>query len=204
MSTDDDLSWLSSFACHFFTAARGDASCPMLLVVRSNSPYSTTTCLLKCIMSLSVARMTRGNVIYYVNTWWLCVRTRFTLFFFFLFFPHFGQLLFYLFLYQHNTLLNGSDAIFSQQMWWMWWSVIVGLSVQTELENCRVDAVFFWTNRSLSGCELISQWWAWAWGSVRNKAFLARTYTKLWLCLCWSNGIRVMNIYVWSFLGTNM
>lgn len=34
----------------------------------SSSPYSTTTCLLKCIMSLSAERMTWWNVIYYVNT----------------------------------------------------------------------------------------------------------------------------------------
>lgn len=44
---------------------------PMPTVVRnsshSSSPYSTTTCLLKCIMSSSVERMTRRNVIYYVN-----------------------------------------------------------------------------------------------------------------------------------------
>lgn len=61
------------FGVFFFTAAQSVAwrfLIPMPTVVCSNSsssPYSTTTCLLKCIMSLSVVRMTRGNVIY-VNT----------------------------------------------------------------------------------------------------------------------------------------
>lgn len=56
----------------FFTATPSVAwslLVPTPMVVRSSSsPYSTTTCLLKCIMSLPVEMTAARNVIYYVNT----------------------------------------------------------------------------------------------------------------------------------------
>lgn len=83
----------------------------------SSSPYSTTTCLLKCIMSLSVERMTGRNVIYYVNTTMNCVITVFTHCVRSVkdFFPPFGP---YYFRASDSfqSLLKESDAIFSHQM----------------------------------------------------------------------------------------
>lgn len=74
VSTEDDLSWSSRIMIKgffLFTATRSvgwHRLVPMPTVVRCSSPYTPTTCLLKCIMSLSVERMTWGNVIYNVTT----------------------------------------------------------------------------------------------------------------------------------------
>lgn len=63
VSTDDDLSWSSWVLSLFFLPTASAAwtllvPMPTLVYSSSSSPYSTTTCLLKCIMSHSVKRMT--------------------------------------------------------------------------------------------------------------------------------------------------
>lgn len=130
--------------CSFFFLSMASVAwnllVPMPTVVHSSSsPNSTTTCLLKCIMSLSVERMTVKllceNYNELCHNYFYSVRLKCSV-----------LLPFWPPLFLGFLSFKESDAIFSQQTretQWIStiWSSLTGLCFQTELENWRGHSV---------------------------------------------------------------